>query len=139
VISFTPRPLHPSGKNPRYPLDRKLGGTQSRFDGRCGEEKIPTSAGNRTLAVHRAALPNELSRLLSLNYFWKQIKLTCNIYDFNRWNYFFPAKVETALSTARRSQFLKLPASGDNYMGGRRTCGSLGCRIVSLHFFFKLV
>jgi hypothetical protein len=38
VVSFTPLPLYPRGKSPRYPLDRKLGGPQSR-SGRCGEEK----------------------------------------------------------------------------------------------------
>jgi len=29
VVSFTPRPLYPQGKSPRYPFDR-LGGPQSR-------------------------------------------------------------------------------------------------------------
>jgi hypothetical protein len=38
VVSFTPRPLYPQGKSPRYPLDRRLGGPQSR-SGRSGEEK----------------------------------------------------------------------------------------------------
>jgi hypothetical protein len=38
VVSFTPRPLYPPGKNPGYPLDMRLGGTQSR-SGRGGEEK----------------------------------------------------------------------------------------------------
>jgi hypothetical protein len=32
------RPLYPQGKNPRYPLDRRLGGPQSR-SGRGVEEK----------------------------------------------------------------------------------------------------
>jgi hypothetical protein len=36
--SFTPRPLYPQGNSPWYPLDRRLGGPQSRF-GRSGEEK----------------------------------------------------------------------------------------------------
>jgi hypothetical protein len=36
--SFTPRPLYPQGKNPWYPLDRRLGGPQS-WSGRGGEEK----------------------------------------------------------------------------------------------------
>jgi hypothetical protein len=39
VVSFTPWPLYPRGKDPRYPLDRKLGGPQSR-SGRCGAEKV---------------------------------------------------------------------------------------------------
>jgi hypothetical protein len=38
VVSFTPRPLYPQGKNPRYPLDKRLGGPQSR-SGRGGSEK----------------------------------------------------------------------------------------------------
>jgi hypothetical protein len=38
VVSFTPRQLYPQGKSPWYPLDRSLGGPQSRF-GRGGEEK----------------------------------------------------------------------------------------------------
>jgi hypothetical protein len=38
VISFTLRPFYPQGKSPWYPLDRRLGGPQSRF-GRGGEEK----------------------------------------------------------------------------------------------------
>jgi hypothetical protein len=38
VVSFTPRPLYPQGKSPWHPLDRRLGGHQSR-SGRDGEEK----------------------------------------------------------------------------------------------------
>jgi hypothetical protein len=38
VVSFTPQPLYPQGKNPWYPLDRRLGGPQSR-SGCGGEEK----------------------------------------------------------------------------------------------------
>jgi hypothetical protein len=38
VVSFTRRPLYPQGKSPWYPLDRRLGGPQSR-SGRGGEEK----------------------------------------------------------------------------------------------------
>jgi hypothetical protein len=30
MVNFTPRPLYPRGKSPRYPLDRRLGGPQSR-------------------------------------------------------------------------------------------------------------
>jgi hypothetical protein len=38
VISFTPRPFCLQGNSPWYPLDRRLGGPQSR-SGRGGEEK----------------------------------------------------------------------------------------------------
>jgi hypothetical protein len=38
MVTFTPRPLYPQGKSSWYPLDRRLGGSQSR-SGRDGEEK----------------------------------------------------------------------------------------------------
>jgi hypothetical protein len=38
VVSFTPRLLHPQGNSPWYPLNRRLGGLQSRSGG-GGEEK----------------------------------------------------------------------------------------------------
>jgi hypothetical protein len=38
VVSFTPPPLYPQGNSPWYPLDRRLGGPQSR-SGRRSEEK----------------------------------------------------------------------------------------------------
>jgi hypothetical protein len=47
VVSFTPRPLYPWGKSPRYPLDRRLGVPQSR-SGRRGEEEILDPTGTRT-------------------------------------------------------------------------------------------
>jgi hypothetical protein len=37
VVSFTPQLLYPQGKSPWYPLDRRLGGPQSRSE-RGGEE-----------------------------------------------------------------------------------------------------
>jgi hypothetical protein len=39
VVSFTPRPLCPREKNPRYPLDKSLGGPQNR-SGHCGEKNL---------------------------------------------------------------------------------------------------
>jgi hypothetical protein len=42
VVSFTPRPLSLRSRSPRHPLDKRLGGPQSR-SGRGGEEKkIPS-------------------------------------------------------------------------------------------------
>jgi hypothetical protein len=38
VVSFVPPPLYSQGKNPWYPLDRRMGGSQSR-SGCSGEEK----------------------------------------------------------------------------------------------------
>jgi hypothetical protein len=47
VVSFTPLLLYPRGKSLRYPLDRRLGGPQSR-SGRHGEVIILASNGTRT-------------------------------------------------------------------------------------------
>jgi len=38
VVSFTPRPLYPRGKNTGYPLNGRLGGSQVR-SGRGDKEK----------------------------------------------------------------------------------------------------
>jgi len=38
VVSFTAQSLYPQGKNPWYPLDRRLGGLQSWYE-RGDEEK----------------------------------------------------------------------------------------------------
>jgi hypothetical protein len=38
VVSFTPRPLYSQGKSSLHPLDRRLGGPQTR-SGRGGERK----------------------------------------------------------------------------------------------------
>jgi hypothetical protein len=48
VLSFATQPLYPRGKNPWYPLDRRLGGPQSQ-SGRYGEVKIRDPTGTRTL------------------------------------------------------------------------------------------
>jgi hypothetical protein len=47
VVSFTPRPLYPPGRSPRYLLYRRLGGPQSR-SGQHGEVKILDPTGTRT-------------------------------------------------------------------------------------------
>jgi hypothetical protein len=49
VVSFTPRPLYHRRKSPQYPLDRTLGGSQSRTGG-LEEEKILDATEFRTLA-----------------------------------------------------------------------------------------
>jgi hypothetical protein len=71
VVSFTPRPLYLQGKSPRYPLDRRLGGTQSR-SGRGGEEKkFPAPTGNRTLEPRS-------SKFVFSSFLWSSwISFTC--------------------------------------------------------------
>jgi hypothetical protein len=47
VISFTPWPLFPGRKKPRYALNKRLDGSQN-MSGRHGEEKILDRSGTRT-------------------------------------------------------------------------------------------
>jgi hypothetical protein len=69
VVSFTPRPLYPQGKSPRYPLARRLGGPQSR-SGRCDEEKnSQPPPGIEPWNPDRPARSPALYRL-SLNTYW---------------------------------------------------------------------
>jgi hypothetical protein len=66
VVSFTPRPLYPQGKRPRYPWDWSLGGPQSR-PGHGGEEKNSQSLpGLEPPIIQPAAqrYTTELSRLI---------------------------------------------------------------------------
>jgi hypothetical protein len=50
LLSFTPRPFYPRGKNDLYPLDRRLTGPES-LSGRCEKEKNFVPTGNRTPVV----------------------------------------------------------------------------------------
>jgi hypothetical protein len=74
VVSFTSRPLYPHRKSPWYPLDRKLGGLQSRSGRGGGGEKFPALAGTRTLghparslALYHWAIPAPASCVVGLN------------------------------------------------------------------------
>jgi hypothetical protein len=59
VVSFKLRPLCSRRKSPRYPLDRRLGGPQSR-SGRRGEEKILTLPGLELRTLSRPARSQSL-------------------------------------------------------------------------------
>jgi hypothetical protein len=50
VVRLTPQPLYPRGKSPRYPLDRRLGGPQSRSR-RRGENCWPYRDSNSDPSV----------------------------------------------------------------------------------------
>jgi hypothetical protein len=86
VVSFTARHLYPLGKNHRYPLDRRLGGPQSR-SGQGAEEKnsqLPPGIELRSSdrpAHSPVAMPTELSWLPSD--IWTLIKINERIYKFN--------------------------------------------------------
>jgi hypothetical protein len=68
VVSFAPRPLYPQGKNPWYPLDRRLGGPQSRFGQGGGEKNSQLLPGLEPPIIQPVAqrYTTELSRLWSL-------------------------------------------------------------------------
>jgi len=67
VVSFMPQSLYFRGKIPRYPLDRGLGGPQSR-SGRSAKEKNSIRTRNRTPASHLVPMWTELPRFLYLNH-----------------------------------------------------------------------
>jgi hypothetical protein len=62
VVSFTPRPLYPRGKSPRYPFERRLGGPQSQ-PGWRDEEKILDPTGLELWPLGRPARSQSLYRL----------------------------------------------------------------------------
>jgi hypothetical protein len=51
VVSFTPRPRYPRENRPRYSLDRRLGGPESR-SGRCGVISNPCYSVSRDVQSH---------------------------------------------------------------------------------------
>jgi hypothetical protein len=52
---FYARAALPPGKRPRYPLDKWLGGPQSRSERSCEEINIPVPAGDRTPVIQSLA------------------------------------------------------------------------------------
>jgi hypothetical protein len=67
VVSFATQPLYPQGKNPWYPLDKRLGELQRR-SGRGGEEKNSQPLPGLELPIIQPVAQRyttELSRLLS--------------------------------------------------------------------------
>jgi len=73
VVRFTIRPLYPQGKSPYYPLNKWLGGVQSRSE-RGGEEKNSQPLPRLEPPIEPVAqrYTTELSRLLAfVEYFIK--------------------------------------------------------------------
>jgi len=76
VVRFMTQPLYTQGKSPWYPLDRRLGGPQSR-SGRGGEEKnsppppgiVPQNSDHpvRSPEIHRVITALKVTLSLSLS------------------------------------------------------------------------
>jgi hypothetical protein len=75
VVSFMSQPLYPWGKIPWYPLDRKLGASQSQ-SGHCGEEKnllaLPGINGHpaHRLSLQWLSYPGVLSLSFQMIWWW---------------------------------------------------------------------
>jgi hypothetical protein len=86
LVSFTPRPLYPRGKSPRYPLDMRFGEPQSQ-SGRSGEENnllILLAIELRFLdrpASSLVVISTELSRLVDLNDSNKICKVIVRVFN----------------------------------------------------------
>jgi hypothetical protein len=65
MVNFTPLPLYPRGKSPRYPLGLSWG--LEPIWTLWSRDKYLAPAGNRTPTVQPVAIPTELSRLLMTN------------------------------------------------------------------------
>jgi hypothetical protein len=69
VVSFNPRLLYSHGKSPWYPVDRRLGGPQSR-SAQCGEERNSQPLSGLELPIIKPVAQcytTEPSRLLKLS------------------------------------------------------------------------
>jgi hypothetical protein len=64
VISFTTRPLYTQWKNPWYPLDRRLGGLQSRSGNGVKEKNSQPPPGIELRSSDRPARSQSLHRLI---------------------------------------------------------------------------
>jgi hypothetical protein len=74
MVSFTPWPLNPQGKSPWYPLDRRLGGPQSRYDCSYAMFKIK-NIGSRT---QPAFVTSSVYGVLQLS--WYRVHLDISVF-----------------------------------------------------------
>jgi hypothetical protein len=65
VVSFTPRPLYSQGKSPWYPLDRRLGGPQSRSGHRVEEKNSQPFVTEEFRGYHSTDLSGSRSGLMA--------------------------------------------------------------------------
>jgi hypothetical protein len=65
MVSFTPRPLYPQEKSFWYPLDMRLGGSQSQ-SGRGGEEKNSQPLPGLELLIIQAVAQRHTAELCGL-------------------------------------------------------------------------
>jgi hypothetical protein len=82
VVTFTPQPLYPQGNSHWYKLDRRLGGTQSRYGRGGGERNSQPLPGLEPLIIHPVAqrYTAELSWL-------RQLPFGVDVMHFVKWTH----------------------------------------------------
>jgi hypothetical protein len=71
------RSASPRGKSPRYPLDRRLGGSQSR-SGRRGENSWPYGDSNSDPSIVQSVASHTDCAIPALCVLWRQLIIRCN-------------------------------------------------------------
>jgi hypothetical protein len=101
VVSLTPRPLYPWEKSPRYPLDRMVGGPQSRSTRRRTEHFCPYRESNSEPSVGQPVASRYIDyqklviRCL-LKYYMHCVKLFSGLYgDGEVWFSYFDASARS--------------------------------------------
>jgi hypothetical protein len=86
VVSVTPRPHFTPAKGPRYPLDRRLGGPQSRSGHRL-KEKFLTCAEDRTPVV-QSVVRHYTDRATSVTYYISE-RIFCIFHGYHTSRHLF--------------------------------------------------
>jgi len=111
VFSFTRRSLYPRGKSPRYPLDRRLGGSQKRSE-RGGEQKNsqpltglePPDHPARTPAIPDPNIAKKWRKQIYTHFILTVLQFYINLRDAETHELFVSGEMK---SSAERSNFLE--------------------------------
>jgi hypothetical protein len=101
-----PQPLHPQGKSPWYPLDRRLGGVQSRY-GHGGENKNSQPLLGLEIPITQPIAQHYTTGLAWLNFLYKNLL----IINFLKINYFSMYSPCTPINHHHSSDSFLMPLS----------------------------
>jgi hypothetical protein len=119
VVSFTLQTLYPRGNSPRYPLDRRMGGHQSR-SGSCGKKETLALPGNEPPP---SSVAQSLYRLPYPGSYYYSVASCCAVYS----------KLALILTYLRLSYFALLP-TGDEHKLRRSSLFNILNRPVTSYF-----